>query len=127
MTYGADIAETLRMFREMGRENLGGTEDVVHAARVGTLYIMHAERTDLYKIGRTSGSVHQRRQQLQAGCPFQLTVVADFAAKNVESLEKKVHAALAGCSVRGEWFRLSSKALRDVKDVLIPRLLEESR
>jgi hypothetical protein len=76
--------------------------DVADGERV--VYLIHAEGTDLYKIGVTAaGKTVRRAQVLQTGCPYALRMVDTIAGD--EGLERALHAYFDPLSIRGEWFK----------------------
>lgn len=63
----------------------------------------------LHKIG-ISNNISRRLGELQVGHSSPLRLV-DFAASDVAAIvERRVHAALAGARLRGEWFAVSEDA-----------------
>lgn len=71
--------------------------------REGWVYLIHAEGTQRYKIGR-SINLPVRRQTLQKQSPYELTI--DFSFYTVDAItdEAKLHELLAPYRVHGEWF-----------------------
>ena len=64
----------------------------------------------ILKIGRTSGSIQKRVQQLQVGCAHQLEIFATFnfnykQEANDKKHEKLIHNFLEPFRLKGEWFR----------------------
>src|SRR4030095_13218292 len=84
---------------------------VVGVGMDGYVYIVHAEGTDLYKVGRAKNP-WSRLPFLQVGCPHPLTLVAAIALKDVIRGEQWVHQQLQGQQVTGEWFRLTEERIR---------------
>lgn len=75
----------------------------------GTVYVLRAGNTDRYKIGYTSRDVASRAADLQTGCPFDISIVHEFAG-SIED-EQSIHSILGGFRKTGEWFELSNQDL----------------
>lgn len=63
----------------------------------------------LYKIGRTTYSMHGRLAWLETGCPFELS--ADYCKKfavkaDADAYEAELHRRFIAYNTRGEWFLL---------------------
>lgn len=71
------------------------------------IYVIHAEGTDFYKVGKSDGNGKLRIATLQTGCPHSLKLMA--IADWPDSIEFRIHAFLTRkeTHVRGEWFRAS--------------------
>lgn len=69
------------------------------------IYLIHADGTDYFKIGRSIGDGTNRLATLQTGCPHDLRLMA--VADWPDSVEFRIHAFLTrrGKHVRGEWFK----------------------
>lgn len=70
-------------------------------------YILQAENTNYYKIGKTSGSVYERMCSLQTGCPHKLKLVYK-TEDNFFDIEKILHGLLSENCIRGEWFEMKN-------------------
>lgn len=71
---------------------------------LGVVYILRAEGTNLYKIGYSKLSAESRRDAMQTGCPFDLTVVSETCGTLED--EQRMHEMFASKRKRGEWFEL---------------------
>ena len=78
------------------------------------LYFIRAVGTKFVKIGFTNsgGEAQSRLSSLQVGCPHELRVEAHCQGGLQD--EHRMHAALASKRVRGEWFCLTEKEVRDL-------------
>jgi hypothetical protein len=81
------------------------------------VYLIHAEGTNRYKIGHTNGTLKQRLDGLQTGCPYPLRVLAAYDGGPHE--EMRLHERYADYRVIGEWFELTSEALHNVLHTFI--------
>lgn len=68
------------------------------------VYVIQAEGTDLFKIGR-SGNVTARKGQLQTGCPHNLDVVGTLEGDAIR-IEHDLHEMFAEYRTTGEWFEI---------------------
>lgn len=68
------------------------------------VYFIHAEGTDLVKVGYTS-DLARRFDQLQTACPHRLELLG--IEQGPRSREKYYHDCLKPYRYRGEWFRLT--------------------
>ena len=79
-----------------------------------------------YKIGWTSNP-KERLASLRTGNPFRLRLI--FSARFADPIEaeKYLHARYSEYNVRGEWFKLTHRQVRDIIDFEIAYLLENPR
>ncbi len=75
------------------------------------IYLMHNKRNNLVKIGKSRNPVH-REKTLQAEEP-EITMVAVW--KVVDKLERHLHKLYKHKRLRGEWFKLTFKELKEIK------------
>ena len=75
------------------------------------VYIMYNQRNNLIKIGKSINPGH-REKTLQAEEP-EITMVAVWKAS--DKLERHLHRIYKHKRLRGEWFKLSFKELKDIK------------
>jgi hypothetical protein len=68
-----------------------------------------------FKIGYTDGAVEARIDTLQTGNPNRLILVHQMAGGR--ALEKELHGAYAAKRLSGEWFDLSNKDLKDIREL----------
>jgi hypothetical protein len=73
------------------------------ASRTGFVYLIKAETTSFYKIGK-SKDVHKRLESLQSGNNTELTIVYRIFSTNYSTLERQLHKYYEPYWVRGEWF-----------------------
>lgn len=74
------------------------------------VYCIHAEGTDLVKIG-VSSRPRRRLQNLQIGCPFPLSVIGLVAGG--KDAESRIHDDLRNKRKTGEWFEDASGEIRN--------------
>lgn len=77
----------------------------------GFIYIIHAQGTTFYKVGKTSGSVESRMRSLVTSCPYPLMIVKSVWVDDADSAEDEAHASIAECRSNGEWFNLEPHQL----------------
>lgn len=85
---------------------------------MGHVYIICATGTNLYKIGRTDGSVEKRLQEIQGMSPVPLTLIASAETFVFVEIEAQLHSDFAGYRKHGEWFELDAEALQRAKEAL---------
>lgn len=78
-----------------------------------------------FKIGYTEGTVEARIDTLQTGNANRLILVHQLAGGR--ALEKDLHAMYAEKRLSGEWFNLSNKDLKDIKDLFCASCGERKR
>lgn len=71
----------------------------------GLIYFIEAVGSDAIKIGWAM-CPNKRLLNLQCGCPLELRLVG--TTPGTIKMEKKIHLAMAGRAVRGEWFIASA-------------------
>jgi hypothetical protein len=89
----------------------------------GTVYIIGSDIAGTpYKIGITSGkNIDQRKSALQTSHWIELKLVwKSDVLKQVNHIERALHKYFESCWVRGEWFNISRK---DIKDM--PKIIEQ--
>jgi hypothetical protein len=69
---------------------------------LGWVYFIREAHDGLIKIGRSSWHPSQRLQELQVGCPQELTLLAYVHGKEFEG---ELHRRFRHLHHRGEWFR----------------------
>jgi hypothetical protein len=78
------------------------------------IYVIGCGDFGAYKIGiSTSASV--RKEQLQSGCPFELSVVYSFNTPYARFVERIWHEKFHKSHLRGEWFDLTKKQVDLIK------------
>lgn len=75
----------------------------------GTIYLIRAGSTNLYKIGFTTKTPEKRMASLQTGNPYPLEVVSSWIGTVHD--ERRIHGVLAPFRKEGEWFELSIEGL----------------
>jgi len=76
------------------------------------VYLMKC--ADFYKIG-ISTNPKARAKDLQTSNPLKVELIATKYTRKASKYESQLHSTYSGKRVRGEWFRLSSKDLSDLK------------
>ena len=71
-----------------------------------------------FKIGYTDGAVEARIDALQTGNPNRLILVHQMDGGR--ALEKELHGAYAAKRLSGEWFDLTNKDLKSIKETFCP-------
>lgn len=86
-------------------------------SREGKIYVIHAEGTNSYKIGRSQNPI-ARLEQLQIGTHVYLHLLREVYNSDVITLEKVLHKRYRHYRTHGEWFDLP-------EDVISALLLED--
>lgn len=76
----------------------------IQSGREGWVYLIHAEGTDRYKIGR-SVDLTRRHQVLQSQSPYPLELISCFHSLDAVTDEGKLHELFAPYQVYREWFQ----------------------
>jgi hypothetical protein len=87
------------------------------------IYFIHAEGTDMVKIGFTDDDVRDRLRALQTGSPHKLTLLS--TRNGDRETEQRWHMLYEGSHVHGEWFKIHEaerKAIKDMPPPLEPRM-----
>lgn len=71
----------------------------------GYVYLIHAEETTRYKIGRSINPI-ARCSDIQKQAPYPLKIISSFWTFDAISAEKRLHECYAEYRVFGEWFDL---------------------
>ena len=69
----------------------------------GWVYLLHAQGTNRYKIGRTANPI-RRYQELKKQSPYPLTILQSFQTMNMVLDEKYLHELFNKYKAHGEWF-----------------------
>ncbi len=90
-------------------ENVGGTvmQDYltqIPVGREGYIYLIHAEGTNRYKIGRSVNPI-ARAADIQKQSPYQLKIISAWTL-DAPTDEAKLHKRYADWRIFGEWFEL---------------------
>ena len=83
------------------------------------VYVIHAEGTDIYKIGRTAAPPDRRLITLQASSPIRLEFAYLFETEDSAGLERKLHRLCAKKHSHGEWFRLDQRDLAIIRGAVV--------
>ena len=78
------------------------------------LYLITCQ--NLYKIG-VANDVFSRLASLQTGNPFPLSISACYEFNNAEVVERALHEKYSGRRMRGEWFDLSQRDIRQLETI----------
>lgn len=73
--------------------------------KVGYVYALTIPELKAVKFGVTNGTVEDRVQALQTGCPLEITPLAVHLCEFSYGLEKAIHTTFAQNHMRLEWFR----------------------
>lgn len=73
------------------------------------IYVIRADNTNLYKIGFTDRDYEKRLNELQTGCPHDLTLVLWLDGTQEE--ERSLHDKLNGFRFKREWFELDFNSI----------------
>lgn len=78
------------------------------------VYILQAEGTNYFKVGRTA-DIEKRLESLRTGCPFDIVAIGFYRVDRATELEMFLHFQLRKYRVRLEWFDLPKDVLDVVK------------
>ena len=81
------------------------------SSKPGSVYILRAAKTNLYKIGASEKDVSSRLKALQTGCPYRLSIFRSVAADNCSRRENQLHALLTSYRMHGEWFDIPDESI----------------
>jgi hypothetical protein len=76
-------------------------------------YVIKSGNSHYYKIGKTSRSVESRLRELQTGNPHSLKVIKVLSG----DLEGYYHNKFSHKRVGGEWFKLSHRDLKQIREI----------
>ncbi|MBD2255342.1 GIY-YIG nuclease family protein [Nostoc parmelioides] len=84
------------------------SEETLHRYRLnqGYVYLIHAEGTNRYKIGRSVNPI-ARFEQLKAQSPYPLRIIDSFWTPDSINDEKYFHEQYKEYRIFGEWFELT--------------------
>lgn len=85
--------------------------------RHGYVYLIWAEKTPRYKVGKSSNPERRLKQLRQQSC-YPLTLIAQQYFENVLAHELRIHKLLNEFRVHGEWFELPDWVLQYTNDWL---------
>lgn len=88
-------------------------------SKLGFVYLMmvSAGCETWYKIGRASRT-KDRLCVVQSGCPWVVSVVAEWAVLDAHETEKKLHALFHGRLGLGEWFSLTDEDVAAIRRIM---------
>ncbi len=78
------------------------------------VYLINAIGADHYKIG-IADDIPKRIRQLQTGNPIDLVLVCTIYSRHAKNKESELHDRFTDLNIRGEWFKLSDKDVREIK------------
>jgi hypothetical protein len=81
------------------------------------IYLIRAGKTNLFKIGYTSGKAKDRAKGLQTGCPHKLSVVRELIGD--QEREKWLHKTFSKYRTEGEWFEFNEETLEEVYEKMV--------
>jgi hypothetical protein len=76
----------------------------VRISKMPIVYVIATPNFEYIKIGRTK-SLKQRMNNIQSGCPFNLSFYNGIRTTRDSEVESVMHKLIAHVRVRGEWFR----------------------
>ena len=94
-------------------------------SREGWVYLLHAEGTDRYKIGRSANPI-TRCANIQKQSPYPLKILKDFWSIDAVSDEAHYHAYCSECRVFGEWFQLGKITMAETPDLTEKESVEKA-
>lgn len=108
-----------------------------HATRVavepqkypGFIYLMHAEQTPWYKIGR-GVNPKARRTEFNTQAPYRCVIIHTFAMEDTVRMEAALHKHFKHLRGRGEWFTLSEEDvafIQGLTETTAPQWLEQQK
>lgn len=89
----------------------------------GIVYVLKSG--EHYKIGRTTSSTYQRVRKLQTGNPELIEILYELETPDFEWMERYLHGLYRDERVAGEWFKLTSDDIADIRDILINHAMIE--
>lgn len=90
-------------------------------AKSGYIYLICDPSTDLFKIGLTTGSIHNRMKKLQTGNGTELHLAYVHYTDHPYKLEKMLHNHFHAKRELNEWFSLDSDDLEHFNDVCLEK------
>ena len=84
-----------------------------NAKKAGYVYLLHHD--GLHKIGRTK-SVPNRRTQIVAKMPHEVTLIHSIKTDDMVGLEALLHERYAEKRMNGEWFALNYDDIQDIRN-----------
>ena len=87
------------------------------------IYLIRAEKTNLYKIGYTAGKVESRVKGLQTGCPYKISIIRELTGDQAK--EKRLHNIFSEFRKEGEWFEFNKETLDEVEKEMFSTTAEE--
>ena len=91
----------------------------------GYIYIIHAEKTNYYKIGISKDAPRNRIASIQTGSVFDLKFIDIRYTKQFRVLEKDLHRQYKDYNVRGEWFELVEKQINEIVNYIITKEMKQ--
>ena len=86
-----------------------------NGATGGSIYLIHAVDTNLYKIGRTDNMKRRWGQLNSTQGPHRLKLIMWEKVRDSHFSERELHRAYSKWRRNGEWFYLDNKRLQQVK------------
>ncbi len=111
---------------------LGRDYELDRQKRRGYVYLMQAEGTGRYKIGRSSDPARRVAELNRAGTigPFRILLLRQIKTEDMVASEQALHSWFRGNRVQGEWFDLDSaqvQSLTEMTDVQLAYLTNRHR
>lgn len=89
--------------KEIPITKLSASVKEFYSVSEGYVYLIHAEGTNRYKVGRTK-SISRRIRELKSQSPYPLKLVDCYWSPDADSDEKWFHTLYGHWKVHGEWF-----------------------
>lgn len=84
-----------------------------------SVYLMHDTSNNTFKIGISNKPKYRERTLLSEKPTIELICYKEFPNRKIaESLEKALHNAYSDKRIRGEWFMLDDKEIKELKETL---------
>jgi hypothetical protein len=90
----------------------------------GYIYLIWAEGTNRFKIGKTKGSPYRRLKNLSTGSSQKLELVGVLLTDTLTVKEKEFHQRFAKYRTEGEWFQFPPTQIKVVLDMFDSELFE---
>ena len=91
-------------------------KDKKQSQKADQVYLIQMGEDDVYKIG-ISNAPGKRLRSLNTSSPFDLRLVHQFVADPAEEAEAQLHRRFATHQMSGEWFRLTSEQVADIRRI----------
>ena len=97
----------------LGHEATQAKANPIKKLSNGYIYMIKCIGQDIVKIGR-SINPHSRLQSIKVACPFDVELIFTAQCSNYREVEQYLHKKLSDKHMKGEWFKVSDKDLKDI-------------